>query len=45
MPGMASSHHHTRQDAQAIFGTLPFGNTLPMLWFANGVMRNLPQRD
>lgn len=43
--GMLSGDPYSKKDARAVFGTLPFGNTLPMLWFSNLVLRNLPQRD
>ncbi|NKK65642.1 DUF882 domain-containing protein [Rhizobium leguminosarum bv. viciae] len=35
----------SQRDARALFGTLPFQNTLPMLWFANTAIRGLPERD
>jgi hypothetical protein len=43
--GTAHGDPFSQKDARAIFGTLPFQNTLPMLWFANAAVRGLPERD
>lgn len=43
--GTASGDPFSQKDARAMFGTLPFGNTLPMLWFSNSIVRGLPERD
>lgn len=43
--GMAHGNPFSQRDARAIFATLPFQNTLPMLWLANTAIRGLPERD
>jgi hypothetical protein len=43
--GMAHGNPFSQRDARAIFATLPFQNTLPMLWFANTAIRGLPEKD
>ncbi|MGV2049977.1 D-Ala-D-Ala carboxypeptidase family metallohydrolase [Agrobacterium sp. 22-209-1] len=43
--GAVQGNPFSQPDARAMFGTLPFQNTLPMLWFANTAIRGLPEKD
>lgn len=45
MRSLATDEAFSQKDVRAMFGALPFGNMLPMVWAANGLMADLPEWD